>query len=919
MKVWYLLSDYVSHYKAGMGNRLCLEKAGMQLIDDPSQADLVVIHNEPPTYPLYFQRYPFLKDKYVVAYAVWETDRLPRLYVEGLSRVDEIWTPSSYTEQTLKQYFENVVRIPHLVCKQSPQTDEINKVKKMIAYEDDIFYFYTIVDALNPRKNLRAALSAFDRISSQYEGRVRLVVKQYARIDKAIGRLPGVISIEQALDDVSITALHQVCHALVSSHCAEAWGLSISEAMSQGNPAIATGFSGNMEYMSEDNAYPVAYTIRNLTETEVAFAPELFSEHMSWAQIDEEGLYEKMLTCFLANDKDELLRRAAAITDRFGVEALTSLFASRLEDLMSRPATTSVRPGLGPAGEGKQKKRGKGPISRVGMFHEMPEDYSVIVGRQVAVDQFALGLARHGAKHTYELYCPPMQVPAIRQSVEAGAGRVSAHDRQILAKGFNGFDFTAWHDSQFETYRPFALRDHVKGSYPVTIVHHSLSYKELLHERLLRLLLAKPYSYDSIVCTSTSSRQTMSALIDHVTESFNASYGTRLSYRGRLDVIPFGVDAEFFRPRDKAAVREHFQLSHDAFIMLWVGRLSAVDKADLLPLVQTLAQLCHANPSRELLLVCAGCQRPGERFGDMIREFTQKLGVTEQVLIFDDLHEGIHLLYAAADVFVSPADNLQESFGLSPVEAMACGVPQVVSDWNGYRDTVVQGKTGFLVPTYTGSCSDDISGAAFLTDSTFEHLVLSQSVVVDPGALQNAIQRLIDGTELRAKMSEASRQRVLDNYSWQTVIAQYEALWSELSVLAQQAPERSETDQGYSMPPYAQAFAHYPSEILPEVVHVGVTSAGHRLMAGELGLPLYCAHRWQYLDVDIIKRVLNGVGQMDTRGKTLSVRRILSVITKNGQAPVSREVVFRHVLWLLKYGFIERLDRTSQVSKEVGK
>ncbi len=54
--------------------------------------------------------------------------------------------------------------------------------------------------------------------------------------------------------------------------------------------------------------------------------------------------------------------------------------------------------------------------------------------------------------------------------------------------------------------------------------------------------------------------------------------------------------------------------------------------------------------------------------------------------------------WAAADVFVSLSDNIQESFGITPVEAMAAGLPCLVSDWDGYRDTVVHGETGFRIP-----------------------------------------------------------------------------------------------------------------------------------------------------------------------------------------------------------------------------
>ena len=51
------------------------------------------------------------------------------------------------------------------------------------------------------------------------------------------------------------------------------------------------------------------------------------------------------------------------------------------------------------------------------------------------------------------------------------------------------------------------------------------------------------------------------------------------------------------------------------------------------------------------------------------------------------------------DIFCSLSDNIQETFGITPIEAMSAGLPVVVSDWDGYRDTVRDGIDGFRVPT----------------------------------------------------------------------------------------------------------------------------------------------------------------------------------------------------------------------------
>ena len=59
------------------------------------------------------------------------------------------------------------------------------------------------------------------------------------------------------------------------------------------------------------------------------------------------------------------------------------------------------------------------------------------------------------------------------------------------------------------------------------------------------------------------------------------------------------------------------------------------------------------------------------------------------------------LARTASDMAISLVDCLQETFGLAPVEAMASGLPVVVSNWDGYRDTVVDGRTGYLIETHS--------------------------------------------------------------------------------------------------------------------------------------------------------------------------------------------------------------------------
>jgi glycosyltransferase involved in cell wall biosynthesis len=410
-----------------------------------------------------------------------------------------------------------------------------------------------------------------------------------------------------------------------------------------------------------------------------------------------------------------------------------------------------------------------------------------------------------------------------------------------------------------------------------------------------------------MVATSRAAEKVLRKLVDQVAHRFNEAHGTRLSYAGRFERIPLGVDTERFRPIERRAARQRFGLPDDAFVLLWVGRLSIVDKADLLPLVRAFAAISAANPARKLRLVCAGAQRPGERFGDVIGEYARDLGVGPAVQVLTEMGEvrpWLPMLYACADVFVSPVDNVQETFGLTPVEAMACGVPQIVSDWDGYRDTVQHGETGFVVPTYWGADCDDLGVGTLASEPAEDHLVVAQSVVVDMDVLVEQVQQLIDNPALGQRMGAASRRRAEQVYSWSRVVARYEALWQELSEQAVREPEVAFAGGSYADLAYGTVFAHYTTASWNEERSLGLTALGESLLAGQRGLPAHYNDAWQYLDMELMKRILAGFAHASRTGRSLTLQRIVAVLTKSRPQQREQARVRRHVAWLIKYGFV---------------
>lgn len=470
-----------------------------------------------------------------------------------------------------------------------------------------------------------------------------------------------------------------------------------------------------------------------------------------------------------------------------------------------------------------------------------PPGANLVLGADVAIQGLFRAMLEHAACARFQFFCDPRLASFARDKLAAaiGATRPTPHlvVRSVneLADAIERGELRAFHTPRLSVGPVFRLRSaYARRAFPITLLNHSFSYRRMLHDTFLRLLVADVRPYDSLICSSNAAKRALTTLLEHVAETFDAQHGTRLEFRGRMDVIPLGVDTQLWHPRDRDPLRAQLHLPREATIVLYLGRFSTADKADLLPLLDVFARLARDLGDEELCLILAGTDRTG--FGPVLEARAAELGVGDDVRIVVDPTTP-HLLMAASDIFVSPADNIQEAFGLTPVEAMASGVPQIVADWSGYRESVVDGQTGFTIPTLWAECDDDlIINSATLSSGYLDHLALAQSVAVDPQVMYTRLRELICNHELRRAMGEASRKRAVERYSWSVVVGQYDALWDELDARAASDERAPTIEHRYTDPPFARAFGHFATRLLSDDVRLTVTDAGTAI-TDHAGLP----------------------------------------------------------------------------------
>jgi hypothetical protein len=261
--------------------------------------------------------------------------------------------------------------------------------------------------------------------------------------------------------------------------------------------------------------------------------------------------------------------------------------------------------------------------------------------------------------------------------------------------------------------------------------------------------------------------------------------------------------------------------------------------------------------------------------------------------------------WAGADLFCSLSDNIQETFGIVPIEAMAAGLPVVVSDWDGYKDTVREGVDGFRIPTL-------MPGVGLGTDLALRHALEIDTydmycghacslVAVDVDATAEAFTHLFASPELRKQMGEAGRQRAREVYDWATIIPQYEALWAQLGKIRRaKAPGLKPLQHPWParMDPF-HAFGSYSTAILSAQTVLGLV---------DVDAPTAAMRVDQYRQlamVNFAKVMLPSEAEVQLVLNTAASGATPALELVQGIATERQAFVFRSLVWLVKQGILK--------------
>lgn len=287
----------------------------------------LIIHLNPPELPRALRRIgrDRLAGRKIIGYWAWELPDAPPAWRRAMRFVHEVWTPSAFCTAALSPGASVPVRtVPHILSAPGPAQPGLRS-------PDVGFHVIASGDARSSlaRKNLAGSLRAFREAFGDDPG-VRLSIRLghgtaadpvVADFENRCAAFANVRLVRDIMDEPTEAAFIASADAMLSLHRAEGFGLVLAKAMRMGKPVIATGWSGNMEYMSAESGCLVGFDTVPVRDPQGVYK----GADQTWAEpaLDEAVTWLRRL------------RSDTALRDRIGESAAALYPEKRFRDMLA--------------------------------------------------------------------------------------------------------------------------------------------------------------------------------------------------------------------------------------------------------------------------------------------------------------------------------------------------------------------------------------------------------------------------------------------------------------------------------------------------------------------------------------------------------------------------------------------------------
>ena len=440
-------------------------------------------------------------------------------------------------------------------------------------------------------------------------------------------------------------------------------------------------------------------------------------------------------------------------------------------------------------------------------------------------------------------------------------------------------------------------------SWSICGVTHTTSSARVM--KSIEAMVTSPLTpWDALICTSQSVKSNVLKIIEVTENNLRHKLGAKFFVRPQLPVIPLGIDTSSFNfnDHDKTKARIKLGIQKDEVVVLYLGRLSFHSKANPFPMYKALESTRHKTKRKIVLIECGWYAN--DQLKNAFSKAANYLCPSIRVLrVNGNDHEIKNNSLAAADIFCSLSDNIQETFGITPIEAMASGLPCIVSDWNGYKDTIRDGIDGFRIPSIMPSegYGNDLAFRYALEIDTYDMYIghTSNLISIDINRTASAFTKLVDNHKLRNEMGKNAKKRCKNEYDWNNVINKYTNLWTNLHQIRKTSiDELTFYKSADRLDPFL-SFSKYSTSTLTDKKIISLKSQENNNLERKLKeiKELLMINYASYVipDEKFLIRFLDDINK-----NKKSIKEI-----KQSYRDLNYAYLIRSIMWLYKFDFIE--------------
>jgi glycosyltransferase involved in cell wall biosynthesis len=368
----------------------------------------------------------FFEDRITIGHWAWEASTVPDAWDEAFALVDEIWTNSGYVTNVLASASPvPVVTLPQpvlppRVAEHAPELGLPHAFTFLFTFD---FYSTT------RRKNPIGLVRAYQRAFGPDEG-AQLVIKTFngdarpesmRRLQSAIGDRPDVHLVDRFLPPEEKNALLARSDCYVSLHRAEGFGLSLAEAMLLGKPVVATGYSGNLQFMTPANSWLVGYEL-----TRVGEGSSIYPADAEWADPDLDHAAALLREVRAGGDavRERAERGRRDVASALSAERTGAAARARLERLVElrRPEEPQRDPARAALALRTARERAGGAGGASGLPGKALRGVRTVAGQRELNDSLIAALEEQAQR-----------IDALEEQLRRGKHGIAAARRQSLA------------------------------------------------------------------------------------------------------------------------------------------------------------------------------------------------------------------------------------------------------------------------------------------------------------------------------------------------------------------------------------------------------------------------------------------------------------------------------------------------------